>query len=627
MVRPFFSFMAKARSALVVRIFLIVSLAVVLPAGILFAVALTLFENVVRESIDAELATALDGAERDLTNFLADLTAVSGALADDGEVARIFTPGLSEYDRVKALDKAVDGLFMALPGRDAVRWTFLTEDGIYSSWSRNFNDYRFLRDAPLAVKARALGGHLAWEGFNPSFQAEERNWSSLVSLGRLFPTDSSVKRLGVMMLSVEKEAFRKYLKDRRASDNFATLLIARGGEVVVDAGNRAVPAEISAAAVAAFAEAPDRADLALNAGGYLVVGRRLSSLPVELVEQDWSVAVLYSYGVLSRRFDRLRAYFLPASAFLFVTAIVVSWFVSRRVVRPVSALSRSMDAWRPEIAGVDGASYAASATVLPGHPAPFLPAPVLSTADASRSDEIGTLHRAFSRLQADIVVLLDRLKRESEVRELYRYRSLRAQLNPHFLFNSLNSVRWLAIIRKADNIVAAVDDLSGLLGYSMGKGGDSSTLREELESVERYLSIQNLRFGGRFRLKRLVQDDAFGAEALRFMLQPIAENCVLHGYKGASGEGIVEIAAGVVDGSLLVSVADRGVGLDPVALEQRMAEDADADASREGGLGLRNVRDMLALTYGGAADLTLSARDGGGTIVRIRLPYRKGGSA
>lgn len=604
----------RARSALVVRIFIIVSVAVVLPAGLLFTAALALFENVVRESIEAELGTALDGAERDLTSFLADLTAVSGALADDTEIIRAFSISMSEYDRTKALDRAVSGMFMALPGRDSVRWTFLTDQSMYASWSRNFNDYDFLRSSALVRRARELGGHVAWEGFDKSFVAEEREWSLLVSAARRFPADpvlASVNgtggggRIGTLILSAETDAFRKYLRDRRPSEAFATLLIARGGAVLVDASNRPLPADAARAAAEALSGPEAADDRVVRVGAYLLAGRRLTALPAELAAQDWTIAVLYSYGETSQRFDRLRSYFLPASALLLAAALAVSWFVSRRVVRPIAALSGTMESWRPE-------------TSAEGNPPAPLP-------DAARSDEIGLLNKSFFRLQEDIVTLLGRLKREHETRELYRYRSLRAQLNPHFLFNSLNSVRWLAIMRKADNIVEAVDDLSGLLGYSMGKGGDASTLAEELESVERYLAVQNLRYGGRFRLDRAVPAELGRAETLRFMLQPLAENCVVHGYKGAAGEGVVEIGAAAAGGILTVTVSDRGAGVDPAALERRLSEDAGSD--QDGGLGLRNVRDMLALTYGDEADLALFAREGGGAVVRIRLPLRIGGAS
>jgi two-component system sensor histidine kinase YesM len=244
----------------------------------------------------------------------------------------------------------------------------------------------------------------------------------------------------------------------------------------------------------------------------------------------------------------------------------------------------------------------------------------------ARQDEIGMLDRSFQRLERKVGELIASLQREHAIKELYRYRALSAQLNPHFLFNSLNSLRWMAILRKADNMVEALDHLSGLLSYSMGKGGDHSTLRGELESVESYLAIQNIRYGGRFVLARNVPEELLGTQVLRFMLQPLVENSVLHGYRGVSSEGLIEVSARIEEGVLVVEVSDRGrgPGQEKVGRIPRNSgpdpADAGADAAVETGLGMANVRDMLAITCGEGAALELLPRDGGGAVVRIRIP-------
>jgi sensor histidine kinase YesM len=126
------------------------------------------------------------------------------------------------------------------------------------------------------------------------------------------------------------------------------------------------------------------------------------------------------------------------------------------------------------------------------------------------------------------------------------------------------------------------------------------------------------------------------------MLQPIAENCVIHGYEGAAGEGVIEICASISGSALAVTVSDRGVGVKQVVPEGKSAQktmQAVGEATGEAvhaegeqtpiapdtGLGLRNVRDMLTITYGPAAELSLFSREGGGATVRICLPLRTGG--
>lgn len=142
-------FLGAVRSKISVRIFIILTLLVLVPALILFFASLALFERGVREALDMELRTALDGAERDITSFLADLVAVSGVMAKDPMIYKALTEDLDPVGRVKIIDAAVDGLLTPLPGNDAIRYTFISSAGLFSSWSRNFNDYSLSRTSSL----------------------------------------------------------------------------------------------------------------------------------------------------------------------------------------------------------------------------------------------------------------------------------------------------------------------------------------------------------------------------------------------------------------------------------------------------------------------------------------------
>lgn len=469
------------RSNVSVRIFLIITLLVLVPSTILFVGSVAFFEKAVRESLDTELSTALDGAERDVTSFLANLVAVSGVITNDPMIQRAIAEPMDDVGRTRIIDRAISGLLTPLPGNDAIQYTLLTQRGLFSSWSRNFNDYAFLYDLPVVHKARSGAGHVVWEGFAPSFMLEERHFLDFVSLGRAFGSS-------VIILSAGREAFRRYLMDKRPGSSYTTLLVSGAGDIYVEAGDRPLPRDIlEKTALLAAAPGGMRSASGVRMGDYLVAGRKLNGLPADLLAQDWSINVFYSYGNVYRRFNSIRSSFIPAFFLLLLLVLVTVFFVSRKVVNPIVSLSRVMEKWSPETTG-----------------------PAVSM-DLRRPDEIGNLNRSFTRLQLNMQELIEGIRREHSARDLYRYRALRSQLNPHFLFNSLNSIRWLAIIRKADNIVTAIDDLSSILSYSMAKDGDLSTLGLELESVRHYLAIQNLRYGGRFLLRTAVPPELLGA--------------------------------------------------------------------------------------------------------------------
>jgi two-component system, LytTR family, sensor kinase len=188
---------------------------------------------------------------------------------------------------------------------------------------------------------------------------------------------------------------------------------------------------------------------------------------------------------------------------------------------------------------------------------------------------------------------------------------LKSQLQPHFLFNTLNSI---SVLVREDPAAAQqmIVQLSDLLRLAIDtKDTQLVTLREELEFTQRYLAIQQLRFGDRLQVRVTVEPDALDREVPHLLLQPLVENSIQHGLRGASG-GMVEAVASVKQNQLVISIADRASGVaSPV-------EESDGH-----GTGLANARARLAFMYGGRAELSLVRNGGGGSVVTIKLPLAR----
>jgi two-component system LytT family sensor kinase len=185
---------------------------------------------------------------------------------------------------------------------------------------------------------------------------------------------------------------------------------------------------------------------------------------------------------------------------------------------------------------------------------------------------------------------------------------LKSQLQPHFLFNTLNSI---SVLVREDPAAAQqmIVQLSDLLRLAIDtRDAQTVTLREELEFTRRYLAIQQLRFGDRLRVRITVEPDALDREVPHLLLQPLVENSIQHGLRGASG-GTVETVASVQDNRLVIRIADEAAG------PAQPGEESDGR-----GTGLANARARLAFLYGGRAELSLVRNGGGGSVVTIRLP-------
>ncbi len=214
------------------------------------------------------------------------------------------------------------------------------------------------------------------------------------------------------------------------------------------------------------------------------------------------------------------------------------------------------------------------------------------------------IYRRYKREELKAAQLESRLM-ETELK------ALREQLQPHFLFNTLNTIAVLVRENKNDAAVNLIARLSALLRMSLEKSrGHEVTLREEMDFLERYIDIQKARFSDRLRVDIAIEPAAMDARIPNLLLQPLVENAILHGVAPKSGPGRVDVVGRIAEGKLHLEVRDDGPGL------------GDATKRRREGVGLSNTRERIAKIYGANGHLSLRSDPGQGVCVQIVLPCR-----
>lgn len=190
-----------------------------------------------------------------------------------------------------------------------------------------------------------------------------------------------------------------------------------------------------------------------------------------------------------------------------------------------------------------------------------------------------------------------------------RLSALRMQLNPHFLFNSLNAITVLVRDRNVKDASRMLELLSGVLRQVLQSNKRQEVnLDEELQFIEKYLAIEQVRFSDRLQINWAIDSDLRNALVPEFILQPLVENAIRHGIGKRSEAGLIEIAAATANGELRLSVRDNGPGY---------------AVTSENGVGLENTRDRLGTLFGEAAKLEVDNADEGGTVATVRLPLRR----
>ena len=235
-----------------------------------------------------------------------------------------------------------------------------------------------------------------------------------------------------------------------------------------------------------------------------------------------------------------------------------------------------------------------------------------------REDELGRLNDNFNRMMAGYQENLRRsVQHEKELNDT-RLRMLQAQLNPHFLYNTLDSMKWMGITHQAPEVATLAADLASLLRAGIS-GNDFVSLEEELELVERYIDIQSIRFEDRFTCEIAVEEKFQRCMVPKLVLQPIVENALLHGVSDME-DGFIKIWTEGDAEVITIFVSDNGRGMPPEFVEAINRGDA-----REAGghLGIYNVNSIIKLHFGARYGLSAQSAPGEGMRVGVRLPNRQ----
>lgn len=236
-------------------------------------------------------------------------------------------------------------------------------------------------------------------------------------------------------------------------------------------------------------------------------------------------------------------------------------------------------------------------------------------------DEIGTIGKVVNDMTGQIDQLMrQRLEDEKEKGSL-ELKMLQAQINPHFLYNTLDSIKWIAVIQKNSGIVKAVTALSGLL-KNMAKGfHEKVTLKKELEFVEDYVTIEKLKYVELFDLKIQMDDpNLMRAKIVKLTLQPLVENAIFSGIEPSGKNGTILIHIYSMDGLLYLVVRDDGVGIAQEKLERLLENTEKLKGDRMSSIGIANVDRRIKLTYGEDYGLSIASEVGAYTEITIVVP-------
>ncbi|OCT12585.1 hypothetical protein A8709_32750 [Paenibacillus pectinilyticus] len=230
--------------------------------------------------------------------------------------------------------------------------------------------------------------------------------------------------------------------------------------------------------------------------------------------------------------------------------------------------------------------------------------------------EIRELNDTFISVMFEIHHLIDEVVKNQTLKREAEIKLLQNQLSPHFLYNTLNSIRWMAMIQQQDNIKEMVDSLIKLLTYSLRNTNQLVELGEELAVLRDYVAIQKVRYQN-FTFSVQVETELYKLRLLKFIVQPLIENSLIHGLSSAGQMGEIGLHAFVQNQKLHIEIADNGIGMSETDLDSLNAELRSESSEK---IGLRNIHDRIRLLYGNDYGLLLDSKLQAGTRVTVVLP-------
>lgn len=290
--------------------------------------------------------------------------------------------------------------------------------------------------------------------------------------------------------------------------------------------------------------------------------------------------------------------FTTVMAIILLLCIIITIFlaraVSERISRPIKELERLMMA-------VEKGDFSEPPTV-------------------GGNLEVLALSQSFALMILRIRQLMDDIVKSQELKRKFELDALQAKINPHFLYNTLDSVVWMAEQNDTEGVIRMITALAKLFRISISKGHEIITLAEELEHVRNYLIIQQIRYRDKFAFTIKVEEGLEQCPTIKLIVQPIVENAIYHGIKYLQEMGHINISVyRRKPGAIVLEIRDNGVGMDEEKLDKILSFTGQVSPSGNG-IGVRNVHQRVQLYYGSDFGLEISSELDEGTLVRIVIP-------
>ncbi len=332
----------------------------------------------------------------------------------------------------------------------------------------------------------------------------------------------------------------------------------------------------------------DRDGNTFNIGGekYFITAARIDTL-------NWIMIGITPVSTLMEPGKAMTSLVYVLGIFAVVISSVLTFCLAHSVTRPLSELAHTMK------------------SLGQGHLNVSVP--------VHAEDEIGMLSMEFNKMTGQIKNLVDQVYKEQRDKRKYELAVLQAQINPHFLYNTLSSVSALIKMQKSEDAFQMIRSIGQFYRTALSNGKNLIPLSEEIKNIESYLQIQSMRYGDKITYQIEFPGEILETVIVKLTLQPIVENAIYHGVKNVPHKGSIRICGYRQGEMVLIEVEDNGIGIDTNKAQEALSSDRGKE-EQPFGFGLYNIQQRLKLYFGEEYGISISGSPGNGTVVTVRIP-------
>lgn len=329
-------------------------------------------------------------------------------------------------------------------------------------------------------------------------------------------------------------------------------------------------------------------------GGYIQYDKDNSKLiSIKTVKYtNWKIVAVSFYSDMVTTKEDIYYSLIYLLVFIIIIVFSISVIISARISEPIKRLEKTMTC-------VENGDFEI-------------------IADIKGEEEVKQLSHTFNIMIQKIKQLMNQIIKEQEDKRKSELKALQAQINPHFLYNTLDSIVWMAENEENEGVITMVTALANLFRISISKGNDIIPINKEIEHVRNYLIIQQIRYMNKFDFVIDIDEEVTKYKTLKTILQPIVENAIYHGIKLMVDMGMIKITGKLIDDKICLEIVDNGVGMSRDTISNILKK--NVNGKRRSGIGVKNVHERIQLYFGPEYGLQIESEIDVGTRVKVWLP-------